>query len=368
MIDNRPKKHRPIHPPAEEQPAPLTEKPAELHSSAVSLIKAPANDTVVSAKSIPASPLAGLGAGIGNLGVLPIVLLISSLQKGRGQQGVRQSAAPPVLPGGTLKNEPAQPVKESANGKPAKGKPNTATGSKTTQGAPVTAAATAQPEPAPQAGRKPRSSLRAYRKPAPEKPPEPAPTIADAPDPAPQQARQPRPSPKPHEIRNLLSDLSGYLPGTGSMSAARISKIMGIAEELRNLDGSAGVFASSAAATANPMDRNIGLLNALSRNLPMTGASHLGRASQVLTLVNTLSSSGGSGGLGNLSNMAGMIGGMMNQNQNQNQSQHQEMKNVTPSQAEGLKDTVNKLLSGMDEKQKNDLLDKAKNFLGKGKK
>jgi hypothetical protein len=41
------------------------------------------------------------------------------------------------------------------------------------------------------------------------------------------------------------------------------------------------------------------------------------------------------------------------------------MKNITPAQADGLKSTVNKLLSGMDDKQKNELFNKAKDFLGK---
>jgi hypothetical protein len=166
-----------------------------------------------------------------------------------------------------------------------------------------------------------------------------------------------RRTPQPAEIKGLLADLAGYLPGTGGAQASRIAKIIGLADEMKSINapGSAVTFAQP----ADPLDRNIGLLNALGRNLPFAGAEHLGRAGQVLSLVNTIRGGGAGQGLGN---MAGMLRTAMSQSQAPSPGG---MKNITPEQADGLKSTVNRLLSGMDDKQKDDLLNKAKDFLGK---
>lgn len=322
MIDNRPKTHRRRHTAPksgqEELPQPI---PVTYHEPApppdVTPEKPAARNKKVGAHGI-GGLLGNLGGLVGNLGgglggiggILPIVLVIGALSGGSMLTGT--------------KTRPALPPPK-----------------------PETAPEPVAPEP--QTGRKPRRALRTEAEPAAPPPPPPEPPQASPP---------PRPAPKPAEIKNLLGDLAGYLPGNGSASAAKISRIIGIADELRSLGGNEMFTAS---APADPMNRHIGLLNVLSRNLPMSGAENLGRASQVLSLVNSLRGSGqGMGGLGNLGGMADMLRGAMSPQQSA-----PEMKNITPQQSDGIKDTVNRLLSGMDDKQKNELLDKAKNFLGK---
>lgn len=375
MIDNRPKVHRPKKALRSDVQTHQAEQPAVVHIDPVNTTASPAAGAPVKAKAVPAMPLSGiLSGGLGSLGILPVVLIISALQKGRslpiGRQAnpAAQQLALPAVP-------VAAPVTAAVPG--ARG------GVKAAEIASVKAAQVHSPAtaaadplmPAPAIGPKQRNQLRSYKKPVePAKAPDPEPVPVSTPKPV----QPPRPQPRPADIKNLLSDLAGYLPGTGNVSVARVSKIMGIADELRSIDNSGSVYAASL--PANPLDRHIGLLNVLGRNLPMSGASNIGRASQVLSLVNTIK--GGSGGGQNMGNMAGMLGGLMGgQNMgsmagmlgglmgSQSQPQQQpEMKNVTPSQAEGIKDTVNRLLSGMDDKQKSELLDKAKDFLGKSKK
>lgn len=323
MIDNRPKTHRRRHIAPAPSPAELPEPiPVTYHEPLPSMGVTP-EKPATRKKSVGAHGLGGLlgnlgglvgnlGGGLGGIGgILPIVLVIGALSGGNLFTGAK---AQPALP---------------------PGKPEAAP----------------EPEaPGPQAGKKPRRALRTEAEPA-----TPAPPLSTPP---PQPSSPPRPAPKPAEIKNLLGDLAGYLPGSGSASAAKVSRIIGIADELRSLGGEA-TFAASA--PEDPMNRHIGLLNVLSRNLPMAGAENLGRASQVLSLVSSLRGGGqGLGGLGNLGNMAGMLRGAMAP-----QPSAPEMKNITPQQADGIKDTVNRLLSGMDDKQKDELLDKAKNFLGK---
>jgi hypothetical protein len=367
MIDNRPKSF-----PKKDKPqnnAPVRDAiPVEVHSSSVmdTPLQSPPR-TQVRKKSAAASPIAGLlngltnGLGGGLGGVLPVVLAVSALQNNRGKPlGAQAKTAVkqhdlPAVPAEPIAAVPVTAPKtagRTSSGKHGFQKPNDKTFAETVAKAPL------NPIPDPKTGLKQRTQLKVEKKPAePVAVPVPDPTPVAAP--APRAAAPARPAPKPTDIKNLLSDLTGYLPGSGNASVARISRIIGIADELKSIDNPANTFTSSL--PADPLSRHIGLLNALSRNLPITGATHLGKASQVLSMVNTLKGGGGQ----NLGNMAGMLSGMMGQNQVQSKSAAPEMKNVTPAQADGIKDTVNRLLSGMDDKQKNELLDKAKNFLGK---
>ncbi len=335
MIDNRPKRRRAQkqHDITAIEPEPA--QTVEIHNHPASTPADPSKAPAPKAKASPANPLAGLGATLGNMGPLPLALAAGAMQKGRGQPSARASAAQPFP---DVKSERDISVK----------------------------AATAPQVAMAQTGRKPHS-LREVQT-----PPISDTTIQQAvPAAQPRPARIARPGPKPHEIRGLLNDLSGYLPGSGGASVARVGKIMGIADELRNINNT-GVFTTSA--PANPMDRSIGLLNVLSRNMQTGSASSLGRATQVLSLVNTLKGAGSGqglgglgalGGLGNIGSMAGMLGGMMNQQPTA--APAQQIKNVTPAQADGIKDTVNRLLSGMDDKKKAELLDRAKDFLNQSK-
>ncbi len=333
MIDNRPKKRRAQKPhdiiAIEPEPAQTTEIHNDPTPAQTSPPRAPTPKTKASAQG----PLSGLGASLGNMGPLPLALAAGAVQRGRKQPATRTGAVPPL----------PDALSEGRDGSVKASSIQQASGAQT--------------------GRKPRS-LRDMQS-----PPSTDTIIQQAvPVAPPRPARIARPGPKPHEIRGLLNDLSGYLPGSGGASVAKVGKIIGIADELRGIN-SGGVFTASA--PANPMDRSIGLMNVLSRNMKTGGASSLGRATQVLSLVNTLKGAGGGqgmgglgalGGLGNIGSMAGMLGGMMNQ---QPTAPAQQIKNVTPAQADGIKDTVNRLLSGMDDKKKAELLDRAKDLLGK---
>lgn len=256
----------------------------------------------------------GQGGGIGS--VLPILLIAGALQRGR-------SPAPAAR-----QIQPAIPAETGA------------------QAAEINAAT------ARSAANERRGKPGKLAVPPPPKP-ETAPAPAAAQTPAAQRPPIPlRRAPQPTEIKNLLSDLAGYLPGTGGAQASRIARVIGLADEMKSLNTPGDSI--SFAQPADPLDRQIGLLSALGRNLPFAGASSLGRASQMLTMVSTLRGSGGQG----LGNMAGVLRNAMSPAQ-------PEMKNITPEQADGIKSTVNRLLSGMDDKQKDALLSKAKDFLGK---
>jgi hypothetical protein len=375
MIDNRPKVHQYKKFPPEGLFQEQATLPEEIHIDAAQTpappppppVDAPVHVKSVQAQALPAPGLGGLGGLLGSLGgglggglggILPVVLVVSALQKGRGlpfgaqpKVAARQQSLP-VIP---VEAE-ATPLKAAtAAHKPAHEKQSRQkTGAIAEEHSPPTPA----PKSEPKTGLKQRTQLRTEKRPA-----EAAKTTTPdpAPMPSPRQAAPARPAPKPAEIKNLLSDLAGYLPGTGSSSVSKISKIIGIADEIKSIDNSPGIFA--AAQNDDPLNRHIGLLNVLGRNLPFAGASNLGKASQVLSIVNTLRSNNGP----NIGNMAGMIQNMMGpmSPMSPQQSSPQEMKNITPAQADGIKDTVNRLLSGMDDRQKNDLLDKAKDFLGK---
>lgn len=341
MIDNRPRVHRARKRPAAETGMPPQETKPAIHSESQGSAPMPVippdppKAKPVRAKAA-ASPLGGLGnllggGGIG--GVLPIVLIASALQGNRGP-------IPSLFGAAGRKSLPVAAVEKKAE--------------------PVPAAPRPEEKPEPKTGVKRRTQLKEDKKEQ---------SAAEQPVPAPEPIpinRQPavpfRKSPQPTDVKNLLSDLAGYLPGAGSTHASRIAKVIGLADEMKSLNNPGETFSLSQ--PADPIDRHIGLLNALGRNLPFAGASNLGKASQVLSVVNALRGGGGQGlgNIGNLGNMAGMLRTAMSQGP---AAASPSMKNITPDQADGLKSTVNKLLSGMDDKQKNDLLNKAKDFLGK---
>jgi hypothetical protein len=327
IIDNRPK----THPRKKAAPAPaaIDAKPEPMqtvHSQTeapVPVLPGRKADMPVRAKTAPLGGLGnllggGLGSGIG--GVLPILLIAGALQRGR--PGIPAQAPRHALPA-----VPAESLE--------------------TQTAEVSAASV-------------RSGTKQRRANAGRLPSPPPPKPEAVPEPVPAQTPIRR-APEPAHVKSLLSDLAGYLPGTGGMHASRIAKVIGLADEMRSINTPGEV--ASFAQPADPLDRHIGLLNVLGRNLPFAGAANLGRASQVLTMVSTLRGGGSGAGLGNMAGMAGMLRNAMGQAPSA-QAQP-DMKNVTPAQAEGLKNTVNRLLSGMDDKQKDALLSKAKDFLGK---
>ncbi len=205
----------------------------------------------------------------------------------------------------------------------------------------------------------------------------------DAEAPAPSPRVQPnRPAMPPVDMKSLLGDIAGYLPGNSGMSATKVSKVLGMVDELRNVNNPAAYIASPT--TANPMDRNIGLLSALGRNLPFAGAGNLTMIGQMMGMVNNfrgnaVQSQGASAGgplgalgqlsnLGNMANMANMMRTAMAQTPQapQPRPQPQEVKaTVVPNPAaDNLKDTVNRLLGGMDDRQKSELMARARQFLG----
>ncbi len=184
-----------------------------------------------------------------------------------------------------------------------------------------------------------------------------------------------RPAMPPVDMKSLLGDIAGYLPGNSGMSATKVSKVLGMVDELRNVNNPAAYIASPT--TANPMDRNIGLLSALGRNLPFAGAGNLTMIGQMMGMVNnfrgnTVQSTSAGGPLGalgqlsNLGNMANMANIMRTAMAQPPQPQPQEVKaTVVPNPAnDNLKDTVNRLLGGMDDRQRSELMAKARQFLG----
>ena len=283
----------------------------------------------VQSKSI----LAGLPSILGSLGPLPIILALGVVGKNFSPVRPVHPATLPALP-----PPPEPPIIEAA----VQAKPPSITRSGL--------------------GIRHRGAKKVEAMLVPEPPPPPPP-------PPPPEPRAVRPSAPPVDMKNLLGDIAGYLPGSSSISASKAAKVMGMVDELRNVNTSStvGIMPSS-----NPMDRHIGLLNALSRNLPFAGASNLGKVGQVISMVSTLKSGsglmnslgslgglnglGGLGNMGNMGNMAGMLRNVM--------AQPVEAASA-PSQADGIKDTVNKLLGGMNDQQKSDLMEKAKSFLGK---
>ncbi len=196
--------------------------------------------------------------------------------------------------------------------------------------------------------------------------------------PAPQPRVRPnRPAMPPVDMKSLLGDIAGYLPGNSGMSATKVSKVLGMVDELRNVNNPAAYIASPT--TANPMDRNIGLLSALGRNLPFAGAGNLTMIGQMMGMVNgfrgnavqsqSASAGGPLGALGqlsNLGNMANMANMMRTAMAQPPQPQPQEVRaTIVPNPAtDNLKDTVNRLLGGMDDRQKSELMAKARQFLG----
>ncbi len=266
--------------------------------------------------------LAGLlpSLGSGGIPVLPLVVAVGAMQRGRGGIMTQRSrpaakAAPAALP------------------------------------APVPVP---QPEPAPA---KPAQRHRQRTQPA----AEPAPVVEMVAQPVEQPAPRPmRPAAPPVDVRSLLNDLSGYLPASSGASAARAARLMGLADEIRSLgqqDPSTMISSFT-----KPIDRHMGILNALGRNVP--GASNLGQVSQVLGMVNGLRNAGGGlGALSSLGNLGSVLGNMSAMN-TPTPPRPLELKRP-PSQGDGLKDTVTRLLNGMDDKQKASIMDQARNFLGK---
>jgi hypothetical protein len=186
----------------------------------------------------------------------------------------------------------------------------------------------------------------------------------------------------PVDMRSLLGDIAGYLPGNSAVSATKASKVLGMIDELRAPGGPSTVAMTS----VNPMERNMGLLGALGRNLPFAGAGNLTMISQMMGMVNTFRGGmqsqsfggGGTGGplgalsaLGSLGNVANVMntmraaGAMSPPPQPQAQQQQPPVLQgtVLPSQND-IKDTVNRLLSGMDDRQKSELMARARQFLG----
>ena len=192
------------------------------------------------------------------------------------------------------------------------------------------------------------------------------------------------------DMKSLLGDIAGYLPGNSGLSATRASKMLGMMDELRSPVGP--TTAAATVTTMNPMERNMGLIGALGRNLPIAGAGNLTMISQMMGMMNnfrgTMQTQGVQNGggplgalsaLGNLGNMANMVntmrtvGGAMNTMGNMGAAPSQQPQaqqappvlqgTVLPSQND-IKDTVNRLLNGMDDRQKSDLMEKARQFLG----
>ncbi len=264
--------------------------------------------------------LAGLlpALGGGGIPVLPLVVAVGAMQRGRGG----------ILP---QRNRPAAKTMPAA-----------------------------LPAPVPQPAATPANPGQQHRQHTqPAAPPVP---VAEAvAQPMEQRLPRPmRPTTPPVDVRSLLNDISGYLPASTGTSAARAARLMGLADEIRSL-GQQNTMTMASAFT-NPIDRHVGILNALGRNVP--GAANLGQMSQVLGVVNTLRNAGGGlGALSSLGNLGNMLGSM-NAMSSPPPPRPLELKRP-PSQGDGLKDTVTRLLNGMDDKQKATLMDQARNFLGK---
>lgn len=153
-------------------------------------------------------------------------------------------------------------------------------------------------------------------------------------------------------LRGLLGDLAPYVPGGRQLNV--MTEVMDMATRVRQMRSEPQArIASPATAGGDPLQRSIGLISALRRNIPAMDHPSLSRFEQTAGMMgmmkNSMGALGSMGGLGGLGQIGNMLQGM---NQLPAAPAEPEPQALPDNNPAALAGQVSRMLGSMDEAQK----------------
>jgi len=163
----------------------------------------------------------------------------------------------------------------------------------------------------------------------------------------------------PGNARALLRDLCTYLPACNAAQFQHMLRLMELADEM-----AAPLPQVQAEGYGhNSMERTVGILRALRHHVPMLDSPGLDRLQQMATVMGTLRSMAGTGGLAALGNTLQQMQGAMAQMPLPGPQPAPQSDGAELSPAQNAVESLGRMLSGMDDGQKQKLADMARAWM-----